>query len=87
MSKEPEHAGEPWTPEQEKELRELTKSNTPTRLIAHKLGRSVDAIYSKASDMDLSLQPTNQSPYGPRRTGSQGKKNTGGSGRGGSRRK
>jgi hypothetical protein len=63
MAKTPPNSGKPWTPEDEKALRQLAGGNTPTRLIAHKLGRSEDAVRGKASDLDLSLKPTNQSPY------------------------
>lgn len=64
MPKKPPNGGTPWTREQTKTLKELAKSNTPTRVIALKMGRSPDAIYAKASDLDVSLKPTNQSPYG-----------------------
>ena len=37
--------------------------NTPTRVIGLKLGRTPEAIYTKASQEDISLKPTNQSPY------------------------
>jgi len=34
------HAGKAWTPGEIKQLRDLAKGNTPTRLIGHKLGRT-----------------------------------------------
>jgi len=40
------------------------RENTPTRVIGLKLGRTEAAIYKKASELGLSLKPTNQSPYG-----------------------
>jgi hypothetical protein len=64
MAKTPANQGTRWTPQQVKQLEQLAKGNTPTRLIAHKLGRTEDAVRSKASDEDISLKPTNQSPYG-----------------------
>ncbi len=42
----------------------LISQNTPTRIIGLKLDRSEDAIYSKVSDLGLSLKLTNQSPNG-----------------------
>ncbi len=53
-----------WTPTQVKELRQLAKENTSTRVIGLKLGRTEDAIRAKASEEEISLKPTNQSPYG-----------------------
>lgn len=48
-------------------LKQLIAQNTPTRIIALKLGRTEAAIYAKASELGLSVKPTNQSPYGPRK--------------------
>ena len=53
-----------WTRQQVAELRGLARGNTPTRVIGLKLGRSENAVRSKASEIDLSLAPWNQSPYG-----------------------
>ena len=55
-----------WTPQEVKQLQKLADGNTPTRLIAHKLGRTEDAVRAKAGDEDISLKPTNQSPYNRR---------------------
>jgi hypothetical protein len=63
VAKKPEHANEQWTKTQEAKLEHLATGNTPTGLIAHELGRSEAAIRSKAADIDVSLKPTNQSPY------------------------
>lgn len=46
-----------------KQLKDLAKGNTPTRVIALKLGRTPAAVYKKASDEAVGLKPTNQSPY------------------------
>ena len=59
----PTNAGKAWTAGDVAKLRQLAKGNTPTRLMAQKLQRTADAIYSKAGDINLSLKPTNQSPY------------------------
>ena len=63
MMKKPANAGKAWTTSDVAKLRQLAKGNTPTRVMALKLQRTTDAIYSKAEDLDLSLKPTNQSPY------------------------
>lgn len=64
MANTGERTGQPWTDEDIASLRKLAEQNTPTRVIGLKLGRSEDAIYSKASELGLSLKPVNQSPYG-----------------------
>lgn len=46
----PRNEGEKWTNDQIKTLRAFAQGNTPTRLIADALGRSVDAVYKKASE-------------------------------------
>ena len=61
--RQPANAGKAWTAGDVAKLRQLAKGNTPTRLMALKLQRTTDAIYSKAGDINLSLKPTNQSPY------------------------
>lgn len=63
MAKIPSNNNKPWTSAEIKELKQLVKGNTPTGLIAYELGRTESAIYNKASEIDLSLHPTNQSPY------------------------
>jgi len=49
------------------QLRKEAKGNSPTGLIAHAHGRSEAAIRSKASEENISLKPTNQSPYNRRK--------------------
>lgn len=51
----------PWTTDDIATLRKLVRENTPTRVIGLKLGRTEAAIYKKASELGLSLKPTNQS--------------------------
>lgn len=63
MSKTPKNSGKQWTDQQVKQLKELAKENTPTRVIGLKLGRTEEAVRSKASEENVSLKPTNQSPY------------------------
>lgn len=67
MAKLPPRDRKHWTSGEVGRLRQLAVSNTPTGLIAHQLGRSKDAVRSKASAKNISLKPTNRSPYGPRR--------------------
>lgn len=64
MAKTPPNSGKPWTSGQDAQLRKEAAGNTPTPVIALRLGRSEDAVWSRASDLDVSLKPTNQSPYG-----------------------
>jgi hypothetical protein len=67
MSKNPAHHHQEWTRQEVGKLRELARENTPTRVIGIKLGRTEDAIYSRASEEDISLKPTNQRPYNRRK--------------------
>lgn len=67
MSKTPKNQGAPWTSAQDRQLRDLAKGNTPTRVMGLKLGRSEDSIRSRAAGKGVSLKPTNQSPYGTRK--------------------
>lgn len=64
MATNPANHGKPWTPQQVNQLKDLAAGNTPTRIIAMKLERTEAAVRSKASDENVSLKPTNQSPYG-----------------------
>lgn len=64
MSKDPKNHQQRWTKNQVNELENLAERNTPTRVMALKLGRTEDAIRNKASEEDISLKPTNQRPYG-----------------------
>ena len=64
MAKQPSNHGKPWTPAQVTKLEKLAAQNTPTRVIALKLERTPAAVQSKAGEENISLKPTNQSPYG-----------------------
>lgn len=59
----PKNHGKPVTPQVVKQVEQLAKHNTPTGLIAYKTGRTKDSIYNIASENNISLKPTNQSPY------------------------
>lgn len=67
MAKTPPNHGKEWTGKDVKQLEQLADGNTPTRVIALKLGRTEDSVRSKASQEDISLKPTNQSPYNRRK--------------------
>ena len=69
MPKSTRNSGSRWTATQARQLRRLARGNTPTRVIGLKLGRTAAAVQSKASQLGISLKPTNQSPMG-RRSGS-----------------
>ena len=64
MAKSTRNTGKSWTSTEVKQVKQLAKENTPTRVIGLKLGRTEAAIYNKASQEGISLAPTNQSPYG-----------------------
>lgn len=57
------NTGKSWTATDEAKLRQLARENTPTRVIGLKLGRTPGAVQNHASEMGVSLRPTNQSPY------------------------
>ena len=59
--------GKHWSPTDEKKLSQLAKQNTPTRVIGLKLGRPEAGVRSRASELKVSLHPTNQSPYNRRK--------------------
>lgn len=63
MAKVPANNGKHWTPADIKQLKQLAKENTPTRVMGLKLERSPEAVQQKASQEGISLKPTNQSPY------------------------
>lgn len=66
-AKKPANSGKVWTPQEVQKLDKLADGNTPTRVIALKLERSEAAVRSKAAEEDISLKPTNQSPYSKRK--------------------
>ncbi|MEA2361647.1 MAG: hypothetical protein QOD71_792 [Thermoleophilaceae bacterium] len=62
MSKSTRNTGKPWTPADKKQLKDLAKGNTPTRVIGLKIGRTESAVQSQAARQKVSLKPVNQSP-------------------------
>jgi len=67
MAKYTRNSGKHWSNQEARTLRNLSSQNTPTRVIGLKLGRPVAGVYSKASEKNISLAPTNQSPYNRRK--------------------
>ena len=68
MAKPPANHGKSWTPAAVTQLKQLAKENRPTRVIGLKLGRTEDAIRPKAGEENVSLKPTNRSPYNRRKS-------------------
>lgn len=66
MAKYNRNSGKSWTSTEVSKLEKLAGQNTPTRVIGLKLGRTEDAVRTKASEEGVSLRPTNQSPYNRR---------------------
>ena len=66
MAKYNRNSGKPWKSSEVSQLKSLAHQNTPTRVIGLKLGRTPDAVYSRASEENISLSPTNRSPYNRR---------------------
>jgi len=63
MGKKPKNHGKLWTTQDIGNLEKFAGQNTPTRVIGLKLGRTPEAVQTKASEQGISLKPTNQSPY------------------------
>ena len=59
--------GKHWSQVEVSRLRSLARGNTPTRVIGIKMGRTPEAVQSKASEQKISLDPHNRSPYGSRK--------------------
>ncbi len=67
MPKYIRNAGKQWKTSEVRQLKQLAKGNTPTRVIGLKLGRPEGGVRAKASEEDISLRPWNQSPYGTKK--------------------
>ena len=59
MPKYTRNTGKEWTDEDVGQLKKLAEQDTPTPVIGLKLGRTVAAIYTKASEEGVSLMPPN----------------------------
>ncbi len=65
--KPPANHGAEWTQTELSRLRQFACANTPTRVMGLKLGRTEASVRSKAFQEQISLKPTNQSPYNRRK--------------------
>ena len=63
MAKKPTNSGKTCTQADISQLKKEALSNTPTRVIGLHMKRTPEAISAKASELGVSLKPTNQSPY------------------------
>lgn len=59
--------GKHWSDSELKKLEFMADKNFPTPLMADSLGRTEDAVRSKAAEEGVSLKPTNKSPYNRRK--------------------
>ena len=57
------NTGKRWTVTQVKQLRQLARQNTPTRIIGLSLGRTENAVRTKASEKGVSLKSKNHSSF------------------------
>jgi len=64
VTKSTRNTGKLCSSKDEQQLKQYAKGNTPTGVIGFKLGRTENAIRAKASELNISLKPTNKSPYG-----------------------
>jgi hypothetical protein len=53
------NSGTEWTADDDRQLKNLAKQDTPTPVIGLKLGRTPGAIYTRASEKGISLMPPN----------------------------
>lgn len=63
MPKTPPNHRQPITRQIISQVNHLARGNTPTGIIALKIGRTQNSVRSIASDNDISLHPTNKPPY------------------------
>lgn len=67
MARQRKNHDERWTTGDERALKQFAGGDTPTGLIAWKLGRTEDAVYGHGSELEVSLKPTNKPPYNRRK--------------------
>ena len=63
MAKERINSGKPWTPAEVNQLKDLANQNTPTRIVALKLGRTTLAVGRRAAAEGVSLKAVGHRPY------------------------
>lgn len=64
MVKVPKRHRQPWTRQDDVQLRKEVRQNAPTRVLALHLHRTENAVRARAQELGVSLKPTNRSPYG-----------------------
>lgn len=57
MAKKPAKHGQPWTKKDTEQIGILARKGIDTDEIAKRLGRTKDAIYTRASTEDISVKP------------------------------
>ena len=57
LNKQPRNADKPWTTEEIARFKLLIYAKVSTQEIAQRLGRTMMAVYDKASELGLSLKP------------------------------
>jgi len=67
MPKYTRNTGKPITPAVVRQVQQLAGQNTPTRVIGLITGRTENSVRNIASTKNISLKPTNQSPYGTKK--------------------
>lgn len=63
MPKYTRNTGKEWTKDDLRQLKELAKENTQTRIIGLKLGRTEGSVRKEAANEKVSRKPVNKSPY------------------------
>jgi len=67
MPKYTRNTGKPITAAVVRQVQQLAGQNTPTRVIGLITGRTENSVRNIASTNNISLKPTNQSPYGTKK--------------------
>ncbi|MGA2669452.1 MAG: hypothetical protein ABSF32_11155 [Ignavibacteria bacterium] len=69
MARKPKNSNKEWSISDKKKLKDFARKNTTTESIARHLGRSKDAVYSKASELQVSLKPLDKYAFSIRAKG------------------
>jgi hypothetical protein len=67
LFKWPDNRNKHWSPDDIRQLKQLARENTPTRVAGLKLAPTPQAVQNKASELGVSLKPANQRPYGTKK--------------------
>lgn len=63
-AKSTRNSGVEWSDQDVRQLIALANGNTPVGVMSLRLGRTAEAIRSKAQAEGITLSPPNRSPYG-----------------------